>query len=403
MWSRRTFLASTAALATLGATATGVARKLVFVVAQGGWDPTRVLAPAFGDPDVDVEAAARLARAGDLAYVDHPGRPSVRVFFEAWGTRCVVINGVLVPSIAHETCAALAMTGDASGHAPDWATRVAAADVGRRTLPHLVLGGPSYAGDLGAAVVRTGSAGQLDGLLTGEALEDADSPARGPSAPAESRLDRWLSRRAAARARSARGALDERLAGELEGAVGNAIALKDLRWTLDLTGGARIAEQARLAADALALGLARCVTLGDAAGGWDTHTDNDRVQSIQWESLFAALVTLMGALAATPGEVEATLADETVVVVLSEMGRAPRLNAAGGKDHWPWTSVLLVGPGLAGGRVVGAFGEGLVGAPVDANTGEPSSGGETLTVERVGATVLALAGAGASPIGGVLA
>jgi hypothetical protein len=49
------------------------------------------------------------------------------------------------------------------------------------------------------------------------------------------------------------------------------------------------------------------------------------------------------------------LLDSTMVVATGEFGRTPKLNAAGGRDHWPgvW-SALLAGGGVRGGQVVGA-------------------------------------------------
>ncbi len=48
------------------------------------------------------------------------------------------------------------------------------------------------------------------------------------------------------------------------------------------------------------------------------------------------------------------LLDSTLVCNLSEFGRTPRINPAGGRDHWPqcWT-VYFAGGGVKGGRVVG--------------------------------------------------
>ena len=45
----------------------------------------------------------------------------------------------------------------------------------------------------------------------------------------------------------------------------------------------------------------------------------------------------------------------TFVVAAGEFGRTPRLNSAGGRDHWPgvW-SVAIAGGGIRGGQVVGA-------------------------------------------------
>ena len=46
--------------------------------------------------------------------------------------------------------------------------------------------------------------------------------------------------------------------------------------------------------------------------------------------------------------------ENTLVCNLSEFGRTPRVNPAGGRDHWPqcWTS-YFAGGGIQGGRVVG--------------------------------------------------
>ncbi len=49
------------------------------------------------------------------------------------------------------------------------------------------------------------------------------------------------------------------------------------------------------------------------------------------------------------------LLDETLVVTMGEMGRTPKINADGGRDHWTYCySVLLAGAGIRGGMVYGA-------------------------------------------------
>ncbi len=52
------------------------------------------------------------------------------------------------------------------------------------------------------------------------------------------------------------------------------------------------------------------------------------------------------------------LLDNTLVVATGEFGRTPKINPAGGRDHWPqcWT-MLMAGGGVKGGRVVGASDE----------------------------------------------
>src|SRR5207237_9365999 len=49
------------------------------------------------------------------------------------------------------------------------------------------------------------------------------------------------------------------------------------------------------------------------------------------------------------------LLDETLVVLMGEMGRTPKVNANGGRDHWTFCySVVLAGAGVRGGSVYGA-------------------------------------------------
>ena len=48
------------------------------------------------------------------------------------------------------------------------------------------------------------------------------------------------------------------------------------------------------------------------------------------------------------------LLDETLIIVMGEFGRTPKLNVEGGRDHWPRVfSVALAGAGIRGGQVIG--------------------------------------------------
>lgn len=52
---------------------------------------------------------------------------------------------------------------------------------------------------------------------------------------------------------------------------------------------------------------------------------------------------------------ERGLLDETLVVMLGEFGRTPKINATVGRDHWgPCQSIVLAGGGIQGGQVYGA-------------------------------------------------
>ena len=48
------------------------------------------------------------------------------------------------------------------------------------------------------------------------------------------------------------------------------------------------------------------------------------------------------------------LLDDTLVVVMGEFGRTPKLNKDAGRDHWgPAASLLFAGAGVRGGNVIG--------------------------------------------------
>jgi hypothetical protein len=83
---------------------------------------------------------------------------------------------------------------------------------------------------------------------------------------------------------------------------------------------------------------------------WDTHERNFPIlREHLLPSLDQTCATLIEDLE------QRGLLDETLLVVMGEMGRTPRINKDGGRDHWTnCYSVLLAGAGLQGGSVYGA-------------------------------------------------
>jgi uncharacterized protein (DUF1501 family) len=87
----------------------------------------------------------------------------------------------------------------------------------------------------------------------------------------------------------------------------------------------------------------------------------------------------------------AGIVDDTLVLVVSEMGRSPLLNALGGKDHWPFTSSMLIGPNVRPG-VVRATDDTLRQVRVDLVSGDADTGGHALQTRDVLATTAQLMG-----------
>jgi hypothetical protein len=86
------------------------------------------------------------------------------------------------------------------------------------------------------------------------------------------------------------------------------------------------------------------------AGSWDTHGQHfsqmKKVLCPTFDRAFAGLVTDLA---------ERGLLDQTLVLATAEFGRTPKINAAAGRDHWPWVySVALAGGGAVRGVVYGS-------------------------------------------------
>lgn len=82
---------------------------------------------------------------------------------------------------------------------------------------------------------------------------------------------------------------------------------------------------------------------------WDTHTGNFTGHRKLLPSMDTAVSALLADL-----DVRGML-DEVIVLVASEMGRAPRIGADAGRDHWTYAySVMIAGGGLTRGQVLGS-------------------------------------------------
>ena len=117
--------------------------------------------------------------------------------------------------------------------------------------------------------------------------------------------------------------------------------------------GRNIYGQSVLLARRLIEAGTRVVTMSwapDANATWDTHGDNfNKLKNTLLPQFDAAASSLIAELA------ERGMLERTIVAVLGDFGRTPRINAAAGRDHWnACYSILLAGGGLHGGLVYGA-------------------------------------------------
>ena len=84
-------------------------------------------------------------------------------------------------------------------------------------------------------------------------------------------------------------------------------------------------------------------------GGFDNHGNIFQAMRNHGADMDPAIASLISDLKAN-GKLEKTL-----IVVLSEFGRTPRINDGGGRDHWARVfSCMMAGGGIKGGSIIGA-------------------------------------------------
>ncbi len=106
-------------------------------------------------------------------------------------------------------------------------------------------------------------------------------------------------------------------------------------------------------------------------GGYDTHAQHEPATKPLMTDFDRAFPALLSDLE------QRGLLDTTLVLVVGDFGRTPKINFSGGRDHWPSVfSVALAGAGIRGGAVVGKSDK-IAGEPVD----------RPVTIEDLGATI----------------
>ncbi len=357
----------------------------VFIHAAGGWDVTLwadprhertgMIEPASTD-NTDIAALTRWKSAtldgdtdtfeplvaSDSALVLGPGIGAL------WDLRdrLTVINGLAMNTVSHPDGTAYSATGRhlAGGRTPAASIDVAiASELGAdQLLPAVAIQFPSaFIGDQldrRAIPLRVASAATIArSLARSDAYLDATDRAAitavlSDEAAALARRSVWPA--TYARIASQQAAQPQLIGGELTRAFTQK-ALQDAYPGFDYKARTQAggALSAAFAVEAIRRNLVRCV--GFALGGLDTHNQNYKQHAHTQQELFGVIASLIAALDATPHPTRraARLADHTHILVVSEFCRTPQINLAGGRDHYPNNSALVISPRFRGGRSLG--------------------------------------------------
>jgi hypothetical protein len=376
----------------------GTARNLITVFVSGGWDQTMAFAPQLDNPLVDgprvdedpsnPQDRESIAEYGSIRVAANPfKRPSTTLFFDRWADRCCVVNGIFTGAVGHETATIRMLTGTESNRNADLCAIVGHHGSEALPLGYVALAGPVFVGSYAASSGQVGFNSQLKLLFDRSTTYPPPAgtpygyPLYAPSVEDELEIDAFLRARADTWVRE-RGRT--RQIADLEESWSRRQRFResagDLMQTLVLGKEPTFAIQADLATDLLLRGVCRSVGM-DSKSAWDSHSTNAG-QHLNFELLYVSLDYLMSNLS------DAGLLDSTLVLVVSEMTRTPRLNVNAGKDHWPHATVLMMGAGVKPSGSVGGYDERLESQPVDLQTGDVVGSGASLGYDNLAASIL---------------
>jgi uncharacterized protein (DUF1501 family) len=372
---------------------------LVMLFSDGGWDPTQTLdvhdpLDATDGIDVDVPQAisglppSQIATVGGITYMSNPTtRPAVDAYFQTWEAQTCLVNGIGTRSTSHDQSHQLVLTGSLDPTRADFAVIAAHKNGQDMPLPHLLLSGQSFGGQFAGLSGRLG--GQMSQAI---AYNRLDGGPLAVSALGEAYVEQALEwermHAAAAGSTAVTGKLDA-----FHDANGRADKLTRLAGSLNLNTG-NGAQLATSLGNAFRSGLTTSVSI-NPFGGFDTHSDNTQ-QNTQWDRVFTYLNALMTGLSTQAGVVAPTLLEETTIVLCSEFGRTPELNGDNGKDHHPFTSMIIAGKNVRGGQTVGKTDGDQEGVKVGMASGQPDDAGLVLDVTNMVAGLVTLMGANAN-------
>ncbi len=320
--------------------------------ASGGWDTTYLMDPK------GVEGINRLYQEGDILTVgNHRIAPiakhieqgmSNEDFFAKYGPELRVLNGVDLSVNNHTPCARYMATGKLDSLAyPTFPALVAACHGAEAPLAFLTFGNYSATGNL-VPMSRVPYLQSLKLLARADSVEGSEHPYQ--DAFVSDRIERTLEQQFEARISDVRLPRVERSQSMLYAAQANSKALERVvPFIPKEQSKERLAQQNDIALAAFKAGV--CISANLSIGQFDSHNNNDVDQMKLIPEFLAGIDDLLRKAE------DLQIRDKLVVIIQSEMGRTPNYNNGHGKDHWSISSIMFLGPGISGNRVIGATDE----------------------------------------------
>jgi hypothetical protein len=270
-------------------------------------------------------------------------------FYEEFGNELLVLNGLDYSVNNHSPCSRYMASGKLDSLAyPTFAALVAACKGTACPLSFLTFGNYSATGNL-VAMSRVPYLPSLKRIANADAI-DGNERAPYHDEFAIASIEQALGEQRTDRMQQPLLPRQQRAENMLYAAQVNSKALA--RVTPHIPKGIpkqRLAQQAEIALASFKAGA--CVSANLSIGQFDSHANND-VDQMKLIPEFLEGIAYMLHRAE-----ELQIREKLVVIVQSEMGRTPSYNNGNGKDHWSIGSIMFLGPGIQGNRVIGATDE----------------------------------------------
>ena len=428
-----TGMATTLPLSIKQANAAGLSDKFLVVVNMGGgWDPTSICDPKGYKTDADgnmidgvykSKSSTNMGninrvqvdsnkRFGDIQWSGIPDTADNNAdtrglieaqyddFFNTYGDRLVVVNGINTQTNSHSIGNRHSWSGRKDPGYPGIAALHAAAAAPELPMSFITNGGYSYTGGL-IAKSRANDVSYITSELANANYYNNSSNAdrciyfqdNNGMANEYGDIQAAIARRQNRQQNSTNNQGFRDQLGQLFSVQGNDETLKVFGdnmaaiengefngdWNAGRNNGLK--NQAKIAAAAFASGVA--VSANISMGGYDTHNNHDQRHYRNAGNALEAVHYLNEALKFYG------IADRTLIMVASDFGRTPWFNNRSGKDHWSMTSNLIITPEghQTGGKVFGETDEFFKAKKVDINTGRADESGVEITPAHVNKAV----------------
>lgn len=332
--------------------------------ASGGWDTTYLMDPK------GIDGINRLYQQGDiLTKGQHKFAPTAKHiaagmsnedFFGEFGNELLVVNGLDYSVNNHGPGARYMASGKLDSTAyPTFAALVAACKGPACPLAFLTFGNYSATGNI-VAMSRVPYLQSLKGIAN---ADDAEGNAGSPYNDhfAQSRIEQALRDENEYRETLPRLPRQQRGESMLYAGQVNSKALARVTPHIPAVfPKENLSQQAEIALASFKAGV--CVSANLTLGQFDSHANNDTDQMKLIPEFLAGIAYVLRRAESLK------IREKLVVVIQSEMGRTPTYNQGNGKDHWSVGSAMFLGPGIKGGRLIGATDEKQFQVPINPQT-----------------------------------